>query len=213
MVDNITRLLGRSGHECLTASDGACGTAMLECERPDLLVTDGTLFLDEIAELPLTLQSKLLRALQEREIRRVGGTRQIPVDARVVSATNRNLREATAKGDFREDLYYRINVIAVELPPLRDRAGDIELLAYAFLRRYGQDRVRELDDDAMAALRTYRWPGNVRELQNVIERACALADGPAVRRVELPDYLLRAQPIRAESSGLASDATVGGATS
>jgi DNA-binding NtrC family response regulator len=152
----------------------------------------GTLFLDEIGELPLGLQSKLLRALQERQIRRVGGTGQVSVDVRVVSATNRNLREAITKGEFREELYYRVNVIAIDLPPLRARAGDIELLARAFLQRYGQKRVTAFDQAALAALEAYPWPGNVRELQNVVERACALADTATVTRHDLPDYVLHA---------------------
>jgi len=152
----------------------------------------GTLFLDEIAELPVGLQVKLLRALQERQIRRVGGTSLVDVDVRVVSATNRDLRDATVKGQFREELYYRINVIAIQLPPLRDRAGDVRLLAHAFLKRYGQGRIRGIDDDAMVAFERYRWPGNVRELQNVIERACALTDGETVTRRDLPDHVLGA---------------------
>ena len=150
----------------------------------------GTLFLDEIGELPLSLQVKLLRALQERQIRRVGGTGLVDVDVRLVSATNRDLREATVKGQFREELYYRINVIAILLPPLRDRAGDVKLLVQAFLKRYGQGRVRGVDDEAMVALERYRWPGNVRELQNVIERACALADTETICRRDLPDHVL-----------------------
>ncbi len=150
----------------------------------------GTLFLDEIGELPLSLQVKLLRALQERQIRRVGGTGLVAVDVRLVSATNRDLREATVKGQFREELYYRINVIAIQLPPLRDRAGDVKLLVQAFLKRYGQGRVRGVDPEAMAALERYRWPGNVRELQNVIERACALADTETICRRDLPDHVL-----------------------
>jgi DNA-binding NtrC family response regulator len=150
----------------------------------------GTLFLDEIAEMPVGLQVKLLRALQERQIRRVGGTALVDVDVRVVSATNRDLREATVKGQFREELYYRVNVIAIQLPPLRERAGDVRLLAHAFLKRYGQERIRGIDDDFMAALERYRWPGNVRELQNVMERACALADGETVTRRDLPDHVL-----------------------
>jgi len=150
----------------------------------------GTLFLDEIAEMPVGLQVKLLRALQERQIRRVGGTALVDVDVRLVSATNRDLREATVKGQFREELYYRVNVIAIQLPALRDRAGDVRLLAHAFLKRYGRGSIRGIDDDAMAALERYRWPGNVRELQNVIERACALADGETVTRRDLPDHVL-----------------------
>jgi len=160
--------------------------------KPGLMETAdrGTLFLDEIGEMPLGLQAKLLRALQERQIRRVGGTALVDVDVRVVSASNRDLRAAAAKGDFRDDLYYRVNVIAIDLPPLRDREGDVELLTHAFLERYGKGRVRAIDDDALAALRAYRWPGNVRELQNVIERACALVDGDRIRVSELPDYVL-----------------------
>jgi DNA-binding NtrC family response regulator len=150
----------------------------------------GTLFLDEIGELPLTLQVKLLRTLQERQLRRVGGTAQIDVDVRLVSATNRDLRGAAGRGQFREELYYRVNVIEIQLPPLRERAGDVKLLAFAFLKRYGGQRVTGLDDAALEALETYAWPGNVRELQNIVERACALADGERVTRRDLPDHLL-----------------------
>jgi len=151
----------------------------------------GTVFLDEIGELPLGLQSKLLRALQERQIRRVGGTALVDVDVRVVSATNRDLRGEAAKGQFREELYYRINVIEIRLPPLRERAGDVRLLVHTFLKRYGQGRVRGCDDEAMAALEAYRWPGNVRELQNVIERACALADAETITTQDLPEHVVR----------------------
>jgi DNA-binding NtrC family response regulator len=178
--------------------------------KPGLFETAhrGTLFLDEIAELALTLQSKLLRAIQERQIRRVGGTTQIDVDVRLVSATNRNLREAVVQRHFREELYYRVNVIAIELPPLRERAGDVRLLVHAFLKRYGQERVTHIDDDALDALEAYAWPGNVRELQNILERACALADGDTVRRRDLPDYVLdsRALPAAAPSDTLAAGA-------
>jgi DNA-binding NtrC family response regulator len=157
----------------------------------------GTLFLDEIGEMPPPLQIKLLRALQERQIRRVGGTALIDVDARVVSATNRDLIEAIAKGQFREELYYRINVIAIALPRLRERAGDVELLAHAFLKRYGQGRITAIDAAAMAALEAYGWPGNVRELQNIIERACALADGRTITRRDLPEHVLSPAPAAA----------------
>ncbi len=165
------------------------------------LAHQGTLFLDEIAELPVGLQVKLLRALQEREIRRVGGTTQIAVDVRVVSATNRNLRDAMVNGQFREELYYRINVIAIELPPLRERAGDVRLLAYAFLKKYGQGRLTGFTDDVLAVFEASPWPGNVRELQNIIERACALGDGPLVERRDLPDYVLHAEPIHPRTAG------------
>ena len=150
----------------------------------------GTLFLDEIGDLPVSLQVKLLRALQERQIRRVGGTALIDVDVRVVSATNRNLRESAAKGQFREELYYRVNVIEIRLPPLHERAGDVRLLAHVFLKRYGQGRVHAYDDAAMTALEAYAWPGNVRELQNVVERACALAEGDTITPRDLPDHVL-----------------------
>jgi DNA-binding NtrC family response regulator len=152
----------------------------------------GTLFLDEIGELPLALQAKLLRALQERQIRRVGATRYVDVDVRLVSATNRDIGAQVGKGEFREDLYYRINVITVTLPPLRERAGDVALLAHEFLRRYGRNRERGLtgiQPDALALLESHSWPGNVRELQNVIERACALADGPLIGVRDLPEHV------------------------
>jgi DNA-binding NtrC family response regulator len=120
---------------------------------------------------------------------------------RVVSATNRDLRESVAKGQFREELYYRVNVIAIALPPLRERAGDLELLAHAFLKRYGGARVTGFDAAALQALEAYAWPGNVRELQNVIERACALADGDRITRNDLPDYLLHGSGARAPAAG------------
>jgi DNA-binding NtrC family response regulator len=164
--------------------------------KPGLMETAhrGTLFLDEIAELPAPLQVKLLRVLQERQIRRVGGTSLVDVDVRVVSATNRDLRDAIAKGQFRDELYYRINVIAIQLPALRERAGDVRLLAHTFLKQFGQGRVTAMDDAATQALERYAWPGNVRELQNVIERACALAEGPTVTVKDLPDHVLHAIP-------------------
>ena len=166
-------------------------TGAVKSKRGLMEVADrGTLFLDEIAELPVSLQVKLLRALQERQLRRVGGTSLIDVDVRVVSATNRDLRDLIGKGQFREELYYRVNVIEIPLPPLRERAGDVKLLAHAFLKRYGQERVRGFADDVLAALEAYAWPGNVRELQNVIERACALADGGTITRRDFPEYIL-----------------------
>jgi transcriptional regulator with PAS, ATPase and Fis domain len=130
--------------------------------------------------------------LQERQIRRVGGTALVDVDVRLVSATNRDLREAIAKGQFREELYYRVNVIAIHLPPLRERAGDVRLLAHTFLKRFGQARVTTMEDAAVEALERYAWPGNVRELQNVMERACALADGHRIMVRDLPDHVAHA---------------------
>jgi DNA-binding NtrC family response regulator len=172
-------------------------TGAVKGKRGLMEVADrGTLFLDEIGELPLALQVKLLRALQERQLRRVGGTSQIDVDARVVSATNRDLRDAVKKGQFREELYYRVNVIEIHLPPLRERAGDVRLLAYAFLKRYGGERVTGFDEAALEALDAYAWPGNVRELQNVLERACALADGDRVTRADLPAHVVQGGGLR-----------------
>jgi len=148
----------------------------------------GTLFLDELGELTLPLQAKLLRAFQERQIRHLGGIRQIDVDVRIVSATNRNLSARVAESKFREDLYYRVNVIDIALPPLRERLGDIELLATSFLEKYSRDTVKGFEPEAMIALASYRWPGNVRELQNVVERACALAEGEMITLAELPAH-------------------------
>jgi DNA-binding NtrC family response regulator len=180
-------------------------TGAVKTKRGLMEVADrGTLFLDEIGELPLPLQVKLLRVLQERQLRHVGGTAQIDIDVRVVSATNRDLREAAAKGQFREELYYRVNVIAIALPPLRERSGDLKLLAHAFLKRYGGDRVTGLDEAALQALEAYAWPGNVRELQNVIERACALADGDRVTRSDLPDYLIQGGAVRSQATSTLS---------
>ena len=162
--------------------------------KPGLIKTAhrGTLFLDELGELPLSLQVKFLRGLQERQIRRVGGTRQIDVDIRVVCATNRDLRALVTAGEFREDLYYRLAVIDIVLPPLRERQGDIELLATSFLAKFarrGAATPRGFEPEAMVALEMYSWPGNVRELQNVIERACALAEGEMITLADLPPHL------------------------
>jgi two-component system response regulator HydG len=149
----------------------------------------GTIFLDEIAELSPTLQAKLLRVLQEGEIRPLGAQRSQKVDVRVVAATNRNLEENLASGAFREDLFYRLNVIHIHLPALRDRADDILPLAEHFLQqsvaRAGKE-VRAFHETAKKALLGYGWPGNVRELENVIERAVALVEGPLVRVEDLP---------------------------
>jgi DNA-binding NtrC family response regulator len=149
----------------------------------------GTLFLDEIGEVAPTVQAKLLRALQEREIRRVGGERTIKVNARVVAATNRDLKAAVAAGTFREDLYFRLASFVITVPPLRDRREDIPALVHEFLKRATQrvgKEVAGVSPDAMTALMSYRWPGNVRELEHAIERAVILAHGPRIRRRELP---------------------------
>jgi two-component system NtrC family response regulator len=143
----------------------------------------GTLFLDEIGDLPVSLQAKLLRFLQERVIERVGGRQEIPIDVRVVGATHRNLKDSIAAGTFREDLYYRLAEIVVEIPPLRARKGDAALLAHGFVHKFGTEQHRAgltLKPDAVAAIEAYSWPGNVRELENVIKRAVIMADGPGI---------------------------------
>ena len=156
----------------------------------------GTLFLDEIGEMTPGMQVKLLRALQNKTIRRVGGTSETAVDVRIIAATNRNLHELIEAGSFREDLYYRINVIPVHLPPLRDRREDIPLLADHFLQKFSDEMgvsPRQLTPDAMRALETYRWPGNVRELENLVERTLALSTGQVIERSDLPGPLLEAE--------------------
>lgn len=143
----------------------------------------GTLFLDEIGELPVTLQVKLLRFLQEKCIQRVGGREDIPVDARIIAATNKDIGKATEEGLFREDLYYRIAVININLPPLRERGDDIMLLANLFLKRFSKDfrkKIRGFSSDAIKLLNTYDWPGNVRELENTVQRAVVMSDSPII---------------------------------
>jgi two-component system response regulator AtoC len=166
----------------------------------------GTLLLDEIGELPLALQAKLLRVLQEGEIRRVGDTGSIKVDVRLIAATLRELAADVRDGRFREDLYYRLNVLPVAIPPLRERTEDIPQLARFFVQRHAarhQIGKVELSDAALAALARQRWPGNVRELENVLERAVVLSDGPTPRggaRVIDADYLVTVMNIRAPSA-------------
>ena len=148
----------------------------------------GTLFLDEVAELPLAMQVKLLRAIQEKNIRPVGASVEVPVDVRILSATHKDLSALVNEGRFRHDLYYRINVIGLDVPPLRERAGDLPLLSEAILMRLAHAMKRvtpRLSADALAALETYPFPGNVRELENILERALALADGDAIHAEDL----------------------------
>jgi DNA-binding NtrC family response regulator len=162
------------------------------------LAHGGTLFLDEVATLPLELQPKLLRALEDRGIRRVGGQQPRQVDVRVIAATHTDLRSAVAQGRFREDLYYRINVVALALPPLRDREADVELLAETFVARIASNYglpVPPLTPELRTALREYRWPGNVRELRNSIERSLVLSPSGTLRREELG---MRADVVRPE---------------
>ena len=154
--------------------------------------TGGTCVLDEIGELTAPLQAKLLRTLQERSIRRVGGNDAIPVDVRVIAATNRDLRRLVAEGGFRDDLYYRLNVVTITMPPLRERASDIPLLAQHFLeifaRRSGR-AIKRLAPESVALLAGYRWPGNVRELEHVIERAMALSSSETLLPDDFPPHL------------------------
>ncbi len=156
------------------------------------LATGGSLFLDEVGSMRLDLQAKILRALQEREVERVGGTRTIKIDVRVIAATNRDLKKAVEEGTFREDLYYRLNVVPITLPDLKDRQEDIPLLANHFVQKFAQESnpaIREISKEAMAVLMSHAWPGNVRELENVIERAVTLGHGPAVLSTDLPTHL------------------------
>jgi DNA-binding NtrC family response regulator len=153
------------------------------------LADGGTLFLDEVGDISPELQTKLLRFLQEREFERVGGTQQIRVDVRVIAATNRDLSSAMKEGRFREDLFYRLNVIPISLPPLRERKEDIPALARYFVRRFAAETKKIFSGitiDADAKLMAYPWPGNVRELANVIERAAVLGDGPEITGEDLP---------------------------
>jgi two-component system response regulator HydG len=151
----------------------------------------GTVFLDEIGELPLDLQAKLLRALQEKEVRPVGATHGVPISARVLAATSRELGARVEQGRFRRDLYLRLNVVTLRLPALRDRRGDIHALAMHFLEKCEKETgfARSLSDDALRVMMEYDWPGNVRELENAIERACAMSSGPVVHMGDLPTQL------------------------
>ncbi len=157
------------------------------------LANGGTLFLDEIGGMRIDLQAKILRAIQEREIERVGGTRTMKIDLRVIAATNRDLKKMVEEGLFREDLYYRLNVVPIELPPLRKRREDIEPLVHHFLAKYNREfnrRLQGISPAALQTLRDYDWPGNVRELENMIERAVALASGEVITRKDLPLEIL-----------------------
>jgi len=152
----------------------------------------GTLFLDELGEIPMPIQVKLLRVLQERRFERVGGTKSLEVDVRMVAATNRSLKGMVKKGTFREDLYYRVNVVRIELPPLRDRLEDIPLLAEHFTRKYARTGMgpKSISGEAMKVLLSHTWPGNIRELENVVERASVIAPGDTIEPVHLPPDLL-----------------------
>jgi DNA-binding NtrC family response regulator len=164
-------------------------TGAIQTKRGLFEVADGgTLMLDEIGNLSLTIQAKLLRVLQEREVTPIGGTQPIPINIRLVAATNTNLRDMVARGEFRYDLFFRLNIIPIDLPPLRERKGDLMLLAGNFLKRYADENVKELRGfapEAVRALEGYDFPGNVRELENLIERAVVLAQGEFIQAQDL----------------------------
>jgi transcriptional regulator with GAF, ATPase, and Fis domain len=176
------------GHE-----RGAFTGAITQKKGKIEIADGGTLFLDEIGELALPLQAKLLRVLQEREFERVGGTRSIKVDIRLITASNRNLDEAVKSNLFRQDLFFRLNVVSIMLPPLRDRRDDIPLLATYFVQKYARAtdrRVVAISPEAYMLLKKYDWPGNVRELQNALERAVVLGSSDHIRPEDLPEALV-----------------------
>ncbi|MEN6626559.1 MAG: sigma-54 dependent transcriptional regulator [Candidatus Sumerlaeia bacterium] len=183
------------GHE-----KGAFTGAILSRKGRFEQAAGGTLLLDEISEMPLALQAKLLRVLQEKEIVPVGGNDSIKLDVRIVATSNRNLERAVAEGQFRQDLYYRLNVIALPVPPLRERTDDVIPLAEFFMNKYRRPNRPEpaLSSEAMAWLRDYAWPGNVRELENMIERACLLARGASIGVAEL--HLNLSAPVQAREA-------------
>jgi len=176
------------------------------------LATDGTVFLDEIGELPLAVQGKLLRAIEEKVVDRIGGRAPVPVDVRIVAATNKDLRAAVDNGEFRGDLFFRLAVFPIQIPPLRERGDDIALLARHFAAQLGKElrgRAASLSDASIEAVRAHSWPGNVRELENAIERACILADA---QKLEPRDLGLVATASDAQSLGLDTSGTLGEAT-
>jgi two-component system response regulator PilR (NtrC family) len=167
------------------------------------VASGGTIFLDEISEMSPSMQVKLLRVLQERSIRPVGGTQESPIDVRVIAATNKDLRDMVAAGTFREDLFYRVSVIPLNVPPLRERRDDIDLLAHHFLKKYAtaaQKSILRIGEDSLRSLRSHEWPGNVRQLENTIERAVALETSEELR-VELDVERPRARAAAASSNG------------
>jgi DNA-binding NtrC family response regulator len=212
----LHRMSGRSGPfvdvSCAALTEGMLESELFGHERNAFagaderklglmeLAAGGTLFLDEISELSPKLQSKLLRALEQRAFYRVGGTQKVEVDVRVLAATNRDLAARVSEGLFRDDLYYRVNAIGIELPPLRDRVVDIPIIARQFVRQFGKNAPPTLSADAIELLTRYPWPGNVRELKNVIERAVLLAQGPQIRASDLPLQLPGANSAASASS-------------
>jgi transcriptional regulator with GAF, ATPase, and Fis domain len=197
----IHRISGRRKRPFITLNCAAIPTGLLESELFGYergaftgalsqkigrfeLAHQGTLFLDEVGDIPLELQPKLLRALQEKEFERLGGIRTIPIDVRLIAATNRNLKEMMGDKLFRSDLYYRLKVFPITIPPLRDRAEDIPILARYFAQKYGKEMGKQIEtipSDTIQALVSWSWPGNVRELENFMERAVILSPGPRLR--------------------------------
>ncbi|WP_160724327.1 sigma-54 interaction domain-containing protein [Bacillus sp. USDA818B3_A] len=174
---------------------------------------NGTLFLDEVGEMPLSMQSKLLRVLQEKEVQRVGGQRSIPVDVRVIAATNRNLEKMVNEGKFRQDLYYRLNVIKIEIPPLKKRKEDLKLISLRLLQKMERKFFRagiELSEEVQQRLIEHSWPGNIRELENVLERAINVLDGQTIELSHLPLYLRdKERQISSEVDRIASQEDTG----
>ncbi len=181
------------GHE-KGSFTGAVGTKIGKFEQAN----GGTILLDEISEMEQVLQAKLLRVLQEREVDRVGGGKPIPIDVRVIATTNRDIRTCVQKGEFREDLYYRLNVIPLYVPPLRERKGDVRLLLDHFIRRFSAGALRKISGDVGSRLEQYAWPGNVRELQNACERAVLLSGD---ENLTLEHFLLGSMPAVQRDSG------------
>ncbi len=176
------------GHE-----KGAFTSAISQRRGRFEMADGGTIFLDEVGDVPASMQAKLLRVLQERRFERVGGTQSIEVDVRVIAATNRSLQKMVKEGKFREDLYYRLNVVKIDLPPLRERPEDIPLLAVHFTEKYAQPGkpVKQISPQAMEAMLGYRWPGNIRELENAIERACVTSRENTIQLENLPPEVLQ----------------------
>ncbi|MEN8185231.1 MAG: sigma-54 dependent transcriptional regulator, partial [Myxococcota bacterium] len=197
---------------CAALAEPAHEAELLGCERPSLAgamarregrliqADGGTLFLDEVSEVPLHTQVKLLRLLQEKRFERVGGNEALEIDTRVIAATRRDLRQAVATGTFREDLFYRLNIIQIELPPLRERSSDIPLLCAAMLARFSEAHAKPVEGfsaEALEVLCCHGWPGNVRELENVVERAVVLSTGASIPPTDLAPLLER----RGEAGG------------
>jgi DNA-binding NtrC family response regulator len=213
----LHRLSGRTGPfvdvNCAALSEGMLESELFGHERGAFpgaderklglmeLAAGGTLFLDSIAELSPKLQGKLLRAIDQLSFYRVGGTQKVEVDVRILAATNRDLAACVTEGTFRDDLFYRVNTIAIELPALRDRAVDIPLLARRFLEQFGKASPPSLAPDAIELLGRYPWPGNVRELKNVIERAVLLSRGPLIRAADLTLQLPSSEPAGRSGAG------------